>query len=343
MIERLFIDKNELIKYIEKIKKIFIGKSINGIYIADWRRWQDSNLLYEYDEKIGHRLYYDKNANEEVEISIEDDYVTIKIDDLFFTLYSLELKRYNSEFAMQLTISKDNDDDEINIAHYYSKNVTNQKIKDVYFDECHKIHFLLENDYEFIVRYWNDCLIYERILKKENSINYNTLIDECYYEKFSILNNYINEIKPKLIGNKIEKIMRLGEIFEESYENKRLHFDEFIDIQIGNEHLNFDFAEDSEAFISLNLFDYTETSCMDDGSWRSLNCIYKNNIIGQTVKDIVVTKYDNTHIEDKEIKKHFADKFISVEIHLENGYMFKITNSHDYTVTSEHLIEKTKN
>ena len=154
------------------------------------------------------------------------------------------------------------------------------------------------------------------------------------YERYSILKEYIEKIKNKFIGKRIESIKRLGIIWDES-EGKHIVLDEPIDIQVGNNHFNICINDESDAFCGINLFDYTEISYQDKLSWRSLNQIYKDNIIGQIIKDIILIKKDISVYDDKEYAKTLEDNFVAVHILLKNGYILEITNWEDYMTLDE--------
>ena len=154
------------------------------------------------------------------------------------------------------------------------------------------------------------------------------------YEKYSVLKPYIDKIKNEFIGERIDSIRRLGIIWEES-EDKYIVLDEPIDIKAGNHHFNICINDESDAFCGIDLFDYTEISYLDKWSWRDLNSIYKDNIIGQIIKDIILIKKDTSDIEDREYARKLEDNFIAVHILLENNYILEITNWEDYMTVNE--------
>ena len=173
-----------------------------------------------------------------------------------------------------------------------------------------------------------------------SQIDYEKLND-FRYEKYSVLSKYINKIKKDLVGKKIEKIMRLGVIFNEEYSaDAYLELDEPIDIQIGKDiHLNIDFACDSNAIVGINLFDYTETSYADGLSWRNLNSIYKDHIVNEVIKDLVLTKVDLSSYTCEEYAKKLEDDFCAIKIVLENGYALEITSWEDFMTLNEYKVQ----
>lgn len=327
--QRKFTDPNSFKKYIDKINKIFVGKTVEEIYIENNNYYDDKD--FEFDEKIGKRIFWDKNANEDVEIKGLETSVTLKISDFFV---NIDLYKNDNKFRAILTISDTKQGDLLNISHYYSKNIIGNKIEKVYSKDGQDFTLKLENGYEFNIFMYGGYEVYlhEWIPRKKNKINYDKL-KFCHYERYSSLNKYINSVKNQLIGKKIENIMRLGIIFSYVFEDnyKNVELDEPVDIKIGDYHLNIDFAEESDAFAGMNLFDYSETSYFyNDLSWSSLNPIFKNDIIGQTIKDIVLSRFDNSVYTDKKYAKKFKNKFYAIYILLENGWTLELTNCNDY-------------
>ena len=329
--QRKFTDPVCFQKYIDRINKIFAGKTIEEIYIENNNYYDDKD--FEFDEKIGKRIFWDKNANEDVEIKDLETSVQLKISDFF-----LNIDFYNTEnkFMVILTISDTKQGDLLNISHYYSKNIIGEKIEKIYSKENgHDFTLKLKNGYEFNIFMCSGYEVYlhEWIPRKRNDINYDKL-KFCRYERYSSLNKYINSVENKLIGKKIEKIMRLGIIFSYEIEDnyKSVELDEPVDLKIEDYHLNLDFAEISDAFVGMNLFDYSETSYFwaGDFSWTSLNPIFKKNIIGQIIKDIVLIRFDNSIYTDKKYAKKFKNKFKAIHIILENGWTLELTNDYDY-------------
>lgn len=328
--QRKFTDSNSFKKYIDKINKIFVGKTVEEIYIENNNYYDDED--FEFDEKIGKRIFWDKNSNEDVEIKDLETSVTLKISDFFV---NIDFYENDNEFRAILSISDTKQGDLLNISHYYSKNIIGNKIEKIYSKDGQDFTLKLENGYEFNIFMYGGYEVYlhEWIPRNRNEVNYNKL-KFCRYERYSSLNKYINSVKNQLIGKKIEKIMRLGIIFSYVFEDnyKNVELDEPVDIKIGDYHLNIDFVEESDAFAGINLFDYSETSYFwaGDFSWTSLNPIFKNDIIGQTIKDIVLTRFDKSVYTDKKYAKKFKKKFKAIHIILENGWTLELTNSYDY-------------
>ena len=177
-------------------------------------------------------------------------------------------------------------------------------------------------------------LVYDIIKKRLMIMTQSYSNNLIRYEKYSVLKEYIDKIKNKFIGEKIQSIQRLGIVFEES-EGTYIVLDEPIDIKVGNNHFNICFNDETDAFCGINLFNYKEISYQDKLSWRSLNTIYKDNIIGQLIKDIILIKKDISVYEDKEYAKTLEDKFVAIHILLENNYILEITNWEDYMTVNE--------
>lgn len=313
------------------LKPELIGKNIDGIFIDDYIHF-NNYAEYEFDEKIDRKLYWDKNAIEDVELEL-DDGVMLKIGNIYLKVYPA----YSEKEYCKFEISENFEQGFVNISHYYSKNIIGRKIVDIYTEDYFNVNMVLDNGYEFCfeVLFWNNIKTRERIFKQNRQkIDYKKMHLSHYYEKYSALSKFLESIKKYFIGKKIKKIMRLGYIY--SFEGKEIELDEFIDICAEDNHLNIEFTEESEAFAGLNLFDYTELSEIDNFSWRSMNAIYKDHIINQVIKDIVLTKRDISGETDKEYIAAHSDDFDEIKIILENGYVFNITNDLDYTITNEY-------
>lgn len=321
-------------KYIKENSNFFIGKTLSGLFIKELIYEAD---YYDYDYKTGHKLFWDKDATEDVEFEINKK-LTIQIDNMYLNVENNidDCYSYNKQNTVEIDISHTLPDNLLNISHYYSKNIIGNKIVQISASDYFALTILLDNGFEFnvITKSQNIIYLHEWIPKKRKKC----IFKSDRYEKYSIFKKYIDNIKHVFIGKKIEEIRRLGIIFdgfEYNSNTKPIYLDEQIDIKIGNNHLDICFNDQSDAFLGVNLFDGSETSSHDGFSWRNMNCIYRNNIINQTIKDMVLTKQDLSCYTDDSVAKEYEDNFEALEIILNNGYIFKITNWEDYMVLME--------
>lgn len=338
---KIYIKEIAFEKFLKRNQHLFIDKTLDLIFIENRPYYNFADYSYkfneyEFDEKIKQKIYWDKNATEDVELDLDTE-VTLKIGNIYISLYYCKDSfKYPNKTPTKITIADKLEENLLNISHYFSKNCINQKIKKIYSNDYFDINFLLENGYTFNINRvegYNTYIIECKFMPLEpNIVNYD-ILQSYHFEKYSDLNVYINKIKQFFVGKKINKIMRLGHLYD--LEDKRIELDEFIDIEIEGKHLNIDFVEESDVYIGVNLFSYKETDYYGRFSWRNISPIYKENIINQTIKDIILIKQDTSVYAKKEYARMFEDKFNMILVILGNGYALKLSNYHDYLILDE--------
>lgn len=311
--------KQKFIEYINDLKNNFIGKKISNLFLYDGLFNTDD--MFDFDEKINQKIFWDKNAKSEVFLELDD--IIFQIEDSFLSIES-------GSSVLSIETFRKKKEKILNISHYYSDNIINQKIEKIQTDGYY-LSFILENNYKFILTIRaNSILVNEFENKKLKDLDYKKL-EKFEYKHFSSLKKYIDKIKTKFIGYKLEKIMCLGIIFDIYGEGRALEIDEPLALLINGEYFNFDFIETSDAFIGMNLFYFNERSYWKDFSWKNYSPIYKDNIIGQIIKNMIVYKKDYNWIEESEYTKTREDDFDRIEIIFENNYKLILTNYHNYT------------
>lgn len=188
----------EVQNFINEIKSDLIGKSIEQILIT---KPDDEyiGLLGNYDCEVS-------KINENIELIISTT-VFLKIENIYFSIgYERDNFKCINEGALFVYVDilpNKPDKDIIDLSHYYSTNTLNKKIMDIVADEYGEINFILENGYNFSLGSY-DCdevRFSEAKVFKKNEVNYRKF-DNILYERYDLLNQYINTIKSKYIGKK---------------------------------------------------------------------------------------------------------------------------------------------
>ena len=184
-----FTNTEELQNYINTNSDLFLGKTIDKIYINKIYCEED---YFEFDNKIRQKIYWDKNVNEDVELEIDKN-LTLKISDIYINIEN-EWNNQKENTDIKVSVSPTIQDCILDISHYYSKNIIGHKIVKITTDDYNILTILLNNGFEFnvFVKACDLICTHEWVLKDKKQIDYEKLY---LYEKYPILNDYINSIK----------------------------------------------------------------------------------------------------------------------------------------------------
>ncbi len=186
------------------------------------------------------------------------------------------------------------------------------------------------------------------------------------------LESYIEPIRKSLIGKTLDKIFIMGHIYtsvgldeqknrcikyadedkwfieENRYENEvqsipthqvSLSLDEPLVLCFGNEHIEINYCEFSNAQVAMNTLDFTEISNIEGRvAWQDVSIYYSKNIIGQKLVDIKInyTLKPNEYVSHyRKVGEKMYDEIIFV---FENGYQLEISSDIDYMSLYENSI-----
>ena len=309
------------------INDILCENIIEKIYVNDIDLFEKS---LEYDEILDDKIYFDKTAEKDVELSVAG-YIIIKTDKNL-------IKISHDGWGIIKIIDKINDNI-IDVSKYYKKDVIGKKIKSINIQNDEYI-FTTDDNYRFIIIDYSDYLILLSYkFCKENLVDYEGLRKKGYlFEKYSLLFDYIKKIKPIFKDKKLKKILRLG-TFSDCDINMEDHIyetDEPIALVFEGNSLFIDTADDSYMYFGNNICDFTETGYYypRNRSWRLFPIFYKN-FVGQKLKNIKVKKM-KCYLEKNDLYyDEYNDKFESIELFFENNYSLKIWDSHTWMQVQE--------
>lgn len=178
------------------------------------------------------------------------------------------------------------------------------------------------------------------------------------------LESYIEPIRQSLIGKTIDKIMIMGHLFtsfgldkqenrcvkysdeeewfieENMYENPiqsipthqvSLELDEPLVLCFGDEHLEIEYCEFSNAQIDMNTLSFNEISDIEECiAWKDVSKYYVKNIIGQKLSDIKIhfTPQPNDYVSH--FRKYGEDMYDEIIFIFENGHQLEISSDIDY-------------
>ena len=185
-------------------------------------------------------------------------------------------------------------------------------------------------------------------------------MSKSFYEKWNKkeftraeeLQNYLNEIKPLLVGKSLSKIMMMGVNFNDNSENETagLWVDEPLVFFIGDNRLEIDQNDmGSHIFISINQLTLTENSyqnkdCIDYKApphiWQDISGEHFKNCINQIVQDIYIKR--TTKVSDFDecycSGNDGDDMFCEFCIKFQNGYEIVFSTIMDYSLVTERKV-----
>lgn len=191
------------------------------------------------------------------------------------------------------------------------------------------------------------------------------------------LESYIKPIRESLIGKMLDKIMVMEHLYtsfgldddnnrcvkyadenewfieENRFEKETkttpthqvaLSIDEPLVLCFGNEHFEIEYCEFSNAQISMNTLDFTETSNIEGSiAWKDVNKYYVKNIIGQKLLDIKISQTCHPNEYVSHYRKNGEDMYDEIIFVFENGYQLTIVSDNDYMSLIESQNKTKKN
>ena len=142
---------------------------------------------------------------------------------------------------------------------------------------------------------------------------------------------YIESEGPKWDDNKMEDVF--------------IELDEPIILFIGDTRFEIDYAFPSTARIGINSLTRKEKSYgSNENLWKDISKYYSSNIIGRTVKDIIIEKRtEPPTLDDIDLEPEREDVYGKIQFVMDNNFCFTVSVQWDYMVIYEEKYQKIMN
>ena len=189
------------------------------------------------------------------------------------------------------------------------------------------------------------------------------------FETYTEVNAFLETVKKELVNRPLKAIWVMGNIFnddrdyyvriqgkwfERQYPNRYVEcdgpewddsktedvfmtLDEPVVLIIGDRHFEIEFSVASSAVIGMDSLTMTEKSYQSGrNDWRDVSKYYSTNIVGRTVKDIVVIpRSDPPGFWDPGLNSDRTDLYEEIQFVMDNGYKLIIGTDIDYMFIGE--------